>query len=189
MLDINLLIRAYKMGYFPMADPNGQIRWFSPDPRGILPLNQFHVPHGLARVLKKKKFEITINQNFREVMVACGNREETWISDEILDTYCAMHRHGYAHSVEARINGELAGGLYGVSLGGAFFGESMFHWKTDASKVALHALIQRLRERNYVLLDIQWTTPHLETFGAIEIPQNQYLRLLHISQKLDCTFP
>lgn len=188
MIDINLLLRAYKMGYFPMADPEGQIRWFSPDPRGIIPLDEFHVPHGLKRTLKKGKFEIRINQSFPRVLRACGERPETWINQDILESYCRLHTEGYAHSVEAWKADRLAGGLYGVSLGGAFFGESMFHWETDASKVALHALVQRLRERDFLLLDIQWTTPHLETFGAREIPRADYLCMLYHSQKRHCRF-
>jgi leucyl/phenylalanyl-tRNA--protein transferase len=188
MIDINLLIRAYKMGFFPMADHLGRIRWFSPDPRGVLPLDEFHVPHGLKRRLKKGEFEITIDQEFERVMRACGEREETWINDEILETYCALHHAGYAHSVEARLDGELVGGLYGVALGGAFFGESMFHWTTDASKVALHALVTRMKKRGFLLLDIQWTTPHLEKFGAREVPQSEYLRMLRRSQGVRCEF-
>lgn len=188
MIDLNLLIRAYKMGFFPMADHDGQIRWFSPDPRGIIPLETFKVPHGLRRTLKKGHFTITVNESFPEVIRACAARNETWINREILETYDELHRLGYAHSVEARLDGKLAGGLYGVALGGAFFGESMFHHVTDASKVALYALVERMRERGYTLLDTQWSTPHLESLGAVDLPQDDYMRLLQHSQTLKCSF-
>jgi leucyl/phenylalanyl-tRNA--protein transferase len=188
MIDLNLLIRAYKMGFFPMADHGGQIRWFSPDPRGVIPLEGFKVPHGLRRTLNKGQFTITVNQSFPEVIRACAAREETWINRDIIDTYYELHRLGYAHSVEARLDGKLAGGLYGVALGGAFFGESMFHYATDASKVALFGLVERMKSRGFSLLDIQWTTPHLVTLGAVDLPQKEYLRMLEYSQKLQCRF-
>ena len=171
-----------------MAMPGGEIGWFSPDPRGVLPLDRFHVPHGLARRLKKSPFEIRVNTAFEAVMDGCAAREETWIDDEIRASYRELHRIGYAHSVEAWREGRLAGGLYGVALGGAFFGESMFHRETDASKVALHALVERLRARRFTLLDLQWVTPHLATFGAVEIPRRGYLRQLVAALRLECDF-
>lgn len=168
----------------------GDISWFSPDPRAVIPLDErFHVPHGLRRVLKKNPFEITVDHEFETVMRACAKRYEgTWISDEIVESYCNLHRLGFAHSVEARVDGKLAGGLYGVHIGGAFFGESMFHRTTDASKVALVALVERLRAGGFALLDTQWTTPHLEQFGTTEIPRRDYLRLLKKAVALDCKF-
>jgi leucyl/phenylalanyl-tRNA---protein transferase len=184
MLPVDLLVSAYASGWFPMAVGEGDIRWFSPDPRGIIPLDGFHVPRRLARVMRRGPFQIEINRAFEEVIRACALAERddddggTWIDQEIFESYCALHEAGFAHSVEAWQNGKLAGGLYGVALGGAFFGESMFHHVTDASKVALAALVDRLRERGFTLLDTQWTTEHLEQFGAIEIPRRRYLAVL-----------
>ena len=193
MLPADLLLSAYANGWFPMAVGDGEIRWFSPDPRGIFPLDDFHVPRRLARVVRRQVFTIHINRSFDEVIRACAvaDRDEeggTWIDQEIYDSYCALHRAGFAHSVEAWLDGHLAGGLYGVTLGGAFFGESMFHVVTDASKVALVALVERLRSRGFSLLDTQWTTEHLEQFGAIEIPRRRYLELLADAIEQDCRF-
>ena len=171
-----------------MAMEDQEIGWFSPDPRGILPIEGFHVPHGLARRLRSQPFEIRIDSAFEEVMRACARRKETWINEDILASYCHLHQLGFAHSVEAWHGDSLVGGLYGVALGGAFFGESMFHTETDASKVALHALVTRLKERGFGLLDTQWVTPHLATFGAVEIPRAKYLKLLRSNIKRDCQF-
>ncbi len=176
------------MGVFPMAMENGTIEWFSPEPRGILPLRSFHVPHALQRTLRKRIFEIRIDTRFREVIQTCAKRADTWINREIVESYARLHEIGHAHSVEAWADGKLAGGLYGVSLGGAFFGESMFHRVTDASKVALCGLVERLRARKFVLLDTQWLTPHLVQFGGIEIPRNQYLHLLGRALQLSRDF-
>lgn len=180
MLAPSLLIAAYEAGYFPMAMDDGEIRWYSPDPRGVLPLDRFHAPRRLLRVVRSGRFEISVDRAFRAVMEGCAEDREdgTWISAEILDSYCALHDHGLAHSVEAWAGGELVGGLYGVSLNGAFFGESMFHRASDASRVALWALVERLRERRFGLLDIQWLTPFLEQCGAVEIPRDEYLQVL-----------
>ena len=188
MIPSDLLLDAYCQGCFPMAMEDGEILWFSPDPRTILPLEQFHLPHGLRRALRKQAFEIRINHSFKQVMLACADRDETWIQDEIVESYCELHRLGYAHSVEAWQDGVLAGGLYGVALRSAFFGESMFHRVTDASKVALHALVERLRERNFKLLDVQWQTSHLQQFGTVEISRPRYLKLLRSSLESDCLF-
>lgn len=171
-----------------MGMPGGELGWFSPDPRGIIPLEGFHVPHGLARTLKRNPFEIRVNTAFGDVIRGCAKREETWIDAEIQESYGELHAMGHAHSVEAWNADRLVGGLYGVTVGGAFFGESMFHTETDASKVALHALIQRLRERGFVLLDTQWTTSHLATFGAVEISRREYLRRLKAAVRLRCSF-
>ena len=186
-----MLLSAYASGIFPMAvNKRGDLRWFSPDPRAIIPLDErFHLPHGLRRTLKKNLFSITINQDFFGVITACSvSHGETWISKEIIRSYHELHQRGLVHSVEARLNGELAGGLYGVALGGAFFGESMFHRTTDASKVALVALVERLRARGYSLLDTQWTTPHLMQFGPLEIPREEYLQLLQVAVRQECRF-
>lgn len=181
MLEPDLLLNAYRRGIFPMAiNSRGAIGWFSPDPRAIIPLDErFHVPHGLRRTLKKKLFDVTFDRDFPAVMRACAERQEgTWISPQILKSYCRLHKLGHAHSLEVWRGEELAGGLYGVHIGAAFFGESMFHRVTDASKVALVALVERLRQHNFVLLDTQWQTPHLRQFGTCEIPRAEYLEIL-----------
>ena len=178
MIEPELLLQAYRLGVFPMAMGNGSIEWFSPDPRAILPLAQFHVPHGLRRAQHRQPFEIRVDTAFEEVIRACANREGTWINEEIIQSYVRLHELGHAHSVEAWSDNNLAGGLYGVAVGGAFFGESMFHRVTDASKIALVALVERLRERNFALLDTQWNTAHLEQFGVVEISRSDYLLLL-----------
>jgi leucyl/phenylalanyl-tRNA---protein transferase len=190
MIDPGLLIRAYREGVFPMALEDGDIGWFSPDPRGILPLATFHLSSRLSRVIRQGRFEVAIDHAFEGVMRACAQRpgEGTWISEEILDSYVALYRLGLAHSVEVRRDEELVGGLYGVHLGGAFFGESMFHTVTDASKVALAALVDRLTRAGFLLLDVQWVTPHLAQFGAIEIPRREYLRRLKAAVEKDCRF-
>jgi len=173
-----------------MAMEDGEIGWFSPDPRGILPLDGFRIASRLARLVRQGRFETAIDRDFAGVMRACADRREegTWISDEILDSYTALHRLGLAHSVEAWQDGRLAGGLYGVHLGGAFFGESMFHRVRDASKVALVALVDLLNRQGFDLLDIQWVTPHLAQFGATEIPRREYLGRLRKALGKECAF-
>lgn len=185
------LLEAYASGWFPMgleAARGGGVEWFSPNPRGILPLDSFHAPARLSRTLRQGRFDVHVNRGFEAVMRACAARDETWITEDIVQSYLVLHRLGFAHSVEAWSAGVLVGGLYGVALRGAFFGESMFHVTTDASKVALHALVERLRTRGYALLDIQWVTPHLATFGAIELPRRRYLKLLEGALQLNCEF-
>jgi leucyl/phenylalanyl-tRNA---protein transferase len=191
MLDTETLLAAYGHGIFPMAvNDRGDIGWFSPDPRAIIPLDdRFHVPHGLRRVLRLQKFAVTFDQDFDAVIRACATcHGQTWISPEIIQSYCRLHREGRAHSVETRLEGTLVGGLYGVHLGGAFFGESMFHHVTDASKVALVALVEQLRARRFQLLDTQWQTPHLARFGTLEVARSDYLRLLKAALRGDCQF-
>lgn len=194
MIPSDLLVSAYASGWFPMAVDQGDIRWYSPDPRGIIPLERFHVPSRLARLIRSGRFRVEIDTAFEAVMRACAEIERdyeeggTWINEEILESYAALHAAGLAHSVEVWQGGALAGGLYGVALGGAFFGESMFHRVTDASKVALAALVERLRARGFLLLDVQWVTEHLKQFGAIEIPRRQYLRRLEAALNADCEF-
>ena len=190
----DLLLAAYSSGWFPMADESGMISWYSPDPRGVMPLDTFHVPSRLQRTLRRSGLQVRIDAAFNDVMHACAEAERegedggTWISDEIIASYTALHTRGYAHSVEVCDGDRLVGGLYGVALGGAFFGESMFHTVTDASKIALVALIERLRARGFTLLDTQWVTPHLEQFGAIEIPRPDYLSQLEASLALEVNF-
>lgn len=161
-----------------MAQADGVIRCYSPDPRGIIPLDDFHIPHGTKKILRDPAWELRIDTEFEQVIRACGIREETWIDETIVQSYLALHRSGQAHSLEIWREGRLAGGLYGVRIGAAFFGESMFSAVPGASKVALVRLVEILRSEGFLLLDTQWTTPHLERFGACSIPRRQYLKLL-----------
>ena len=194
MIQSDLLLAAYSSGWFPMADEAGTISWYSPDPRGVLPLDTFHVPSRLQRTMRQSTLQVRVDTMFADVMRACAEAERegedggTWISEEIIASYSALHTQGYAHSVEVHDGDRLVGGLYGVALGGAFFGESMFHTATDASKIALVALIDRLRDRGFTLLDTQWVTPHLQQFGAIEIPRPDYLRQLEASLAVEASF-
>jgi leucyl/phenylalanyl-tRNA--protein transferase len=190
-----LLLRAYAEGIFPMAEKRGdpELFWVSPERRGILPLDRFHVPKRLARTVRRDRFLVTHNEAFAEVMRACSapgpGREESWINDEILHLYAALHASRRAHSIECWRNGTLAGGLYGVSLGAAFFGESMFSSERDASKVALVHLVARLIAGGFALLDAQFLTQHLAQFGAVEIPRREYLELLKQALRKDAYWP
>jgi leucyl/phenylalanyl-tRNA---protein transferase len=191
MIAIDALLSAYASGWFPMAQGPGEIRWYSPDPRGIIPLDTFHVSRRLGRSLRQHHFEIRVDTSFRAVIDACAAREDAdgdWIDAEIVESYCALHQQGFAHSVETWQDGVLVGGLYGVAVKGAFFGESMFHRVSDASKAALSALVDRLRARGYALLDTQWVTGHLAQFGAVEVPRRRYLRMLDEALKIDVRF-
>jgi len=194
MIEPELLVSAYASGWFPMAVEGGELRWFSPDPRGVIPLEAFSVPRRLARVWRQGRFRIEVDTAFEEVIRACAETERdpadpgTWITEEIIESYTTLHARGLAHSVEVWREDRLVGGLYGVSLAGAFFGESMFHRETNASKIALMALIERLVSRGYVLLDTQWTTSHLEQFGATEIPRREYLRQLERALRVEAAF-
>ena len=180
----DLLLRAYASGLFPMADSaeDPELFWVEPELRGVLPLDDFHVPKRLARTIRQAPYEIRFDTAFAEVIAACAasvdNRPSTWINSTIAKLYTDLHRLGHAHSVEAWHEGELVGGLYGVSLRRAFFGESMFARATDASKICLVHLVTRLRERGFVLLDTQFTTEHLKRFGAIDIPRDDYTDIL-----------
>jgi leucyl/phenylalanyl-tRNA---protein transferase len=190
LLDPDTLLQAYSQGAFPMTDRDGFTRWYTADPRGILPLERFHIPHTLRQVVRQGKFEIRVNHDFRATMRACMTvrRDGSWISDDLVHAYGQLHEMGFAHSVEAWHNGELAGGLYGVALGAAFFGESMFHYVRDASKVALVHLVDRLRDRSFELLDTQATTQHLRRFGCIDISSAEYLTRLKRALKRRCEF-
>ncbi|MCS7032400.1 MAG: leucyl/phenylalanyl-tRNA--protein transferase [Phycisphaerae bacterium] len=192
-LDPQNVLAAYACGAFPMTDADGVTRWYTADPRGILPLDQFHVPRTLRQVIRQGRFEVRFNHDFAGVMTECmrvPRRHEhgTWISPVLIEAYRRLHALGHAHSVEAWRNGRLVGGLYGVSLGAAFFGESMFHRERDASKVALVYLVERLRERGFELLDTQTVTPHLRRFGCIEITAEEYLRRLRRALTRECRF-
>jgi len=182
------LLGLYAAGWFPMAMDDGSIRCFSPDPRGIIPLDTFHVPHGTRKTLRDPAWELRIDTAFEQVMRACARREDTWIDETIVQSYLGLFHLGHAHSVEIWRDGQLAGGLYGVAMGGVFFGESMFHVVPGASKVALVRLVERLQSRGYELLDTQWSTPHLESFGATDIPRDEYLERLAVALKGHCVF-
>lgn len=180
----DILLRAYSVGLFPMADAadDPEIFWVEPDIRGIIPLDSFHVSKSLAKTIRRKPFDIRFNTAFEAVMAGCAaeaeDRPSTWINATIRRLYSELHEMGHAHSVEAWEGNELVGGLYGVSLGAAFFGESMFSRRTNASKICLVALVERLRKRGYKLLDTQFTTDHLKTFGAVDIAKEDYVKLL-----------
>lgn len=176
------LIYGYINGIFPMADSDGTLYWYSPDPRAIIPIDTYKTPKSLRPLINKNLFEIRLNQNFRAVMEACSkprrDSEDTWISEEIIDAYTNLHQAGFAHSVEAYLDNQLVGGLYGVSIGAAFFGESMFYTEPNASKVAFDYLMQLLRKQKFMLLDTQFINDNVRRFGAIEISKGEYIRML-----------
>lgn len=180
----DLLLKAYASGVFPMAESasDPEVFWVRPETRGIIPFDGFHVPHSLAKTIRQGHFEIRFDSDFEAVIDACAERRagrlSTWINAPIREAYTHLHRIGNAHSVEAWRDDELVGGLYGVSLGRAFFGESMFSRETDASKVCLVHLVQRLKERGFLLLDTQFTTDHLKRFGAVDVPRDKYEKML-----------
>ena len=190
-----LLLRAYAAGIFPMAESadDPELYWVDPVQRGILPLDKFHLPRRLARTIRSERFIIACDRDFGAVMRGCAEpsaeRPQTWINDEIVAVYSALHADGHAHSVEAYSGGALVGGLYGVSLGGAFFGESMFSRVTDASKVALAHLVARLIRGGYRLLDTQFVTEHLQRFGTIEISRARYRHMLAEALRTEAYFP
>ena len=179
MLTTQLLLKAYSSGFFPMPyGPHDEIHWFNPDPRAILPLDSFHLSKSLKRSIKKRCFEYTVNKCFDDIMNHCSNRSETWINDEIKTAYSNLHEAGFAHSIEVWSNGELAGGLYGVSIGSAFFAESKFHLITDGSKAALYFLVEHMKELGMDLLEVQFITDHLKTLGVTQIDAAKYELLL-----------
>jgi len=184
MVVAQLLLQAYAAGYFPMAESkdSDELYWFDPRQRGILPFEHFHLPRRLRRTVRQGRFSVTWDQDFRDVIIGCAeattDRPDTWINTDIVRLYSELFEMGFAHSVETRNNGVLVGGLYGVALGGAFFGESMFSRVTDASKVALVHLVARLKVAGFTLLDTQFITDHLTQFGACEISRSDYRRRL-----------
>jgi len=189
-----VLLKAYACGIFPMAesaeDPG--LFWVEPEMRGVLPLDAFHIPRSLRKTLKREPFEIRIDHDFEAVIDACAqstaDRPKTWINRRIRKLYSELHALGHCHSIECWANGELAGGLYGVRLGSAFFGESMFSRRTDASKVALVHLVHRLRAGRFTLLDTQFTTEHLVRFGAVDIPRRRYSKMLEKAVQQEADF-
>lgn len=194
MLTPELVLRAYTVGLFPMSEraDDPEVFWVDPERRGIMPLDTFHVPRSLRKVIRREPFEVRVDHDFAAVMRGCAAPRakpgETWINDQILDVYCALNAQGFAHSVECWRDGALVGGLYGVAIHGAFFGESMFSRATDASKVALVHLVARLRRGGFVLLDAQFVTPLLARFGAIEVSRSAYRRQLAEALGTDATF-
>jgi len=187
----DLLLSAYSIGLFPMAEERDSkdLHWVEPERRGVFPLDGLVVSKSLAKLVRSDRFDVVADTAFGEVMQACASREKTWINDEILALYGELHARGRAHSLEVREGGELVGGLYGVSLGAAFFGESMFHRARDASKVALVHLAARLKRGGYRLLDTQFLTEHLASLGAVEISRGEYRRRLAIALAAPAAFP
>ena len=188
LLDPALVVNAYAQGIFPMADLDGNIHWYAPDPRAILEHENLHISRSLRATIRKGIYEVCMDTAFEAVMRYCAAREETWINEAFIITYTRLHFAGLAHSVEAWHSGALVGGLYGVSLGGAFMGESMFSHATDASKVCLVALVQHLKARGYVLHDTQFLTPHLATLGVTEVPRSVYEQRLRKALRLRCSW-
>lgn len=186
----NILLAGYARGIFPMANADDKIYWYEPDPRAIFPLDTFHVPRRLLRTIKQKPYEIRFNTAFEQVITACAapNRNGGWINAEIIEAYTLLHYFEHAHSVEAWLDGKLVGGLYGVSLRGLFAGESMFSHATDASKICLVYLVERLRRQGFALLDTQYATSHLAQFGLEEVSRSQYARLLIQALQISASF-
>lgn len=190
-----LMLRAYRIGLFPMAESRDSdtLYWLDPERRGVIPLDRFHLPRRLARTLRQGRFTVTANRDFGRVIALCAAPRpgsfDSWINGEIAELFTALHAMGHAHSVETWDDGELVGGLYGVSIGGAFFGESMFSLATDASKVALVHLVARLRLAGFAMLDAQFTTDHLAQFGTEEVPRALYKAALAEAVEVDATFP
>ncbi|MBM3737737.1 MAG: leucyl/phenylalanyl-tRNA--protein transferase [Acidobacteria bacterium] len=187
-----MVLEQYPRGRFPMANPGwGVVSWHCPEYRAVIPLDAFHISRSLSHTLKKMNFTVTFDQAFDPVMEACADRgdpEETWINEEFRAVYGRLHRDGKAHSVEVWVDGALAGGVYGLHLGGAFFAESKFHRVRDMSKVALTHLVWRLRSRGFRLLEVQYLTPHLAQFGTIEVHHREYMRLLRNALAVSCDF-
>jgi leucyl/phenylalanyl-tRNA---protein transferase len=189
IIDPEILVGWYRRGIFPMGEnETDDIFLYEPDPRAIIDPLRFHIPHSLEKTIRSGRFEIRFNTAFDEVIARCAQRDETWITRVIRESYTSLHLRGMAHSVEAWFCGTLAGGLYGVALGGAFFGESMFHIRRDASKVALAALVERMIDRRMTLLDIQFMTTHLAQFHAEEMPRSEYLKRLESALQIETLF-
>jgi leucyl/phenylalanyl-tRNA---protein transferase len=189
-LSLDRVLEAYAHGVFPMAVPEARVvTWHHPDPRAVIPLDAFHIPRRLARTLRQGRFEVTFDRAFAEVMRGCAAGRPVWIGAEFHRVYGELHRQGHAHSVEVWQEGRLVGGLYGVHIGGGFFAESKFHRVTDASKVALASLLGRLKERGFLLLEVQYVTDHLAQFGTIEISDQEYQRRLRRAVAARCDFP
>ncbi len=190
IIPVELLLSAYAGGYFPMSESGSEsVQWYYSDPSAIIPLNSWKIPRSLKLFMKQKDWLVTSDRDFHDVIKSCSRRRNTWISDTIIRSYINLHHEGYAHSVEVWDGDNLIGGLYGVHLGSAFFGESMFHRKTNASKVALTALLHALTDTGYMLLDIQMMTPVMEQFGSVSISRGEYLQKLNKALDKECKFP
>lgn len=188
MLQPDNMIRLYASGAFPMADESGQINWYLPEVRTIIPLDNFNIPRSARKAIEKTNFEIKFDTDYLSVIKGCADRPSTWISDQLIIAYRRLHKRGFLHTVETYQNGKLVGGLYGITFRGAFFGESMFSKVSQASKAALIALLYHLKEKDFVLLDVQYMTNHLKMFGAIEISWEQYSLLLQKAYLSGCSF-
>lgn len=188
-LDISAVIDGYAQGYFLMANDNGALDWYSSRKRAIIPLDErFRYPKSLQRVLNQERFSVAINRDFKSVVAGCANRETTWISPQLREIYWALYEAGWAFSFETWLGDELAGGILGIAIGGAFIGESMFYRIPEGSKVAMVKLVERLRSRGFILFDAQMTNPHLERFGAYLIQDQEYQVLLRQALRLPCAF-
>lgn len=189
LLNPENMLRLYASGAFPMADEKtGIINWYMPDTRTIIPLDNFNIPRSTKKAIEDENFEIKFDIDFERVVEGCADRDSTWISDELIDAYRRLKKRGFIHTVETWKEGKLVGGLYGVTFRGAFFGESMFSKVSQASKAALVALLKHLKEKDFVLLDVQFMTEHLKMFGAIEISFEEYSKLLHRAYAKMCEF-
>lgn len=183
------IINAYAQGYFPMGEPNNdEILWYSPDPRGIIPLETYRTKKSLRNIINRKIYDVRFSTCFLDVIKGCADRKETWITDQIISWYDELHIRGFAHSVEVFEQENLVGGLYGIALRGAFFGESMFSRVPNASKIALHFLIEHLRKHDFVLLDTQFMNDHIRSLGGINIPKKEYLQRLDSALQIDTHF-
>ena len=193
-LNEETLLKAYSMGIFPMSESfeDSNVYWINPKKRGIIPIDKFKIPKSLKKQIKKEKFDVTFNKSFETVITNCAKktkqRPSTWINKKIINVYSNLHELGHAHSVETWFKGKLVGGLYGVSLGSVFFGESMFSTMSDASKISLVFLITRLKIKKFKLLDTQFINPHLKTLGAIEVTRKKYLKLLSAALRKTSNF-
>lgn len=188
-LSPGLLTKAYSQGFFPMPCPEtGEIQWYKPDPRAVIDFEKFKVSRSLKREINKNKFKVTYSENFKEIMKLCGQRSETWITEEFVKAYTTMHNMGAAQSVEIWLDDRIVGGVYGVNLGGAFFAESMFYRVSNASKIALYYLIEKLKENNFILLECQFMTDHIKSLGAEEVDDENYQKVLQQAIDMDVFF-
>jgi leucyl/phenylalanyl-tRNA--protein transferase len=189
LLQPDNMLRLYASGAFPMADAEtGFINWYLPEVRTIIPIDNFNIPRSAKKLIEQKNFEIKFDTDFESVVAGCADRESTWISDELITAYKRLKKRGHIHTVETWKDGKLIGGLYGVTFRGVFFGESMFSKVSQASKAALVALLKHLKEKDFVLLDVQYMTEHLKMFGAVEISFEEYTKLLHKAYVKECAF-